>query len=105
MRYERLLSGDWQRVHEDEVAIVAAHYFLGGLALFGLGCALDRRGAGGMAAPFYTLSVAVVLAAGLSAARFGTVEWFGQHWDWKNEVWNLWLLSCSLPLLVAAWSL
>jgi hypothetical protein len=103
-----LLVGDKERLATDRVAWVSLHWLVLPPALFLLGAGLERYGsrwrdAGRAASSFYRAAVVVALPAAIALARYGSEEWFHQTWGYDSEVWNLWLMAYSAPLLLCAW--
>jgi uncharacterized membrane protein YiaA len=103
-----LLAGDKERLLNDRVAWVALHYLCLGPALYLVGVWLERswlerREAGRAASPFYQAALLVGLVSAVALARYGAAEWFDRAWQADDEVWNLWLLCYTPPLLLGAW--
>ena len=103
-----LLIGDKERILTDRVAWVALHCLVIGVVLWLLGWRIERTWPDGRDAilaanPFFRLSMVIALVAAVALARFGTEEWFDLPWKEDNEIWNLWLLSYTIPVFLFAW--
>jgi serine/threonine protein kinase len=98
-----LLLGARELFLENEIASVAIYYIIVSPVLFCIGGMMESHRVARAAGPFYRAAVGIFLVAAVAMAFFGTKEWFKQTWEIDNEIWNLWLISYSIPFFLCAW--